>query len=89
VASNVLNPKIAEFFLAYLPSDAGPASGGTAPRPLAFGLIFALLILAIFGALALFSGTVGLWVGTWPRFAGGLEWLTGGVLIFLGIRLVL
>jgi threonine/homoserine/homoserine lactone efflux protein len=31
VASNVLNPKIAVFFLAYLPQFAG--SGGMAPRP--------------------------------------------------------
>ncbi len=77
VASNVLNPKIAVFFLAYLPQFAGPASGGTAPRLLAFGLFFALLTLAIFGALALFSGTVGSWLRTRPRFAGGLGWLTG------------
>lgn len=87
VASNVLNPKIAVFFLAYLPQFADPASGETAPRLLAFGLIFALLTLAIFGALALFSGTVGSWLRTRPGFAGGLGWLTGGVLILLGLRL--
>ena len=89
VASNVLNPKIAVFFLAYLPQFADPASGGTAPRLLAFGLIFALLTLAIFGALALFSGTLGSWLRSRPRFAGGLGWLTGGVLILLGLRLAL
>lgn len=59
VASNVLNPKIAVSFLAYLPQFADPASGGTALRLLAFGLIFAVPTLAIFGALALCSGTVG------------------------------
>lgn len=87
VTSNVLNPKIAVFFLAYLPQFADPARGGTAFQLLAFGLIFALLTLALFGALALFSGTIGSWLRTRPKLAGGLGWLTGGVLISLGLRL--
>jgi threonine/homoserine/homoserine lactone efflux protein len=89
VASNVLNPKIAVFFLAYLPQFADPAKGGTALQLLVLGLAFALLTLAIFGALALFSGTVGSWLRTRPKFADGLCWLTGGVLILLGLRLAL
>jgi threonine/homoserine/homoserine lactone efflux protein len=89
VASNVLNPKIAVFFLAYLPQFADPTKGGTALQLLALGLAFALLTLAIFGALALFSGTVGSWLRTRPKFEDGLGWLTGGVLILLGLRLAL
>ena len=89
VASNVLNPKIAVFFLAYLPQFADPATGGTALQLLIFGLIFALLTLALFCALALFSGTASSWLRTRPKFAAGLGWLTGGVLISLGLRLAL
>ena len=89
VASNVLNPKIAVFFLAYLPQFADPATGGTALQLFALGLAFALLTLLIFGALALFSGTIGSWLRTRPKLAGGLRWLTGGVLIGLGLRLAL
>ncbi len=89
VASNVLNPKIAVFFLAYLPQFADPATGGTALQLLALGLVFALLTLAIFSAIAVFSGTVGLWLRARPTFADGLSWLTGGVLILLGLRLAL
>jgi threonine/homoserine/homoserine lactone efflux protein len=89
VASNVLNPKIAVFFLAYLPQFADPATGGTALQLLALGLIFALLTLAIFGVLALFSGSIGSWLRTRPEFASWLGWLTGGVLIGLGLRLAL
>ncbi|HEV2742978.1 MAG TPA: LysE family translocator [Rubrobacter sp.] len=87
VASNVLNPKIAVFFLAYLPQFTDPATGGTAIQLLTLGLTFALLTLAIFGALAVFSGTVGSWLRTRPKLAGGLGWLTGAVLISLGLRL--
>ena len=89
VASNVLNPKIAVFFLAYLPQFADPATGGTALQLLALGLAFALLTLAIFSAIAVFSGTIGSWLRTRPKLAGGLGWLTGCVLISLGLRLAL
>ena len=89
VASNVLNPKIAVFFLAYLPQFADPDTGGTALQLLALGLVFALLTLAIFSAIAVFSGTVGVWLRARPKFADGLGWLTGGVLILLGLRLAL
>lgn len=87
VASNVLNPKIAVFFLAYLPQFADPAAGGTALRLLALGLTFALLTWVLFSAIALFSGTLGAWLRTRPKLANGLGWLTGGVLVGLGLRL--
>jgi threonine/homoserine/homoserine lactone efflux protein len=87
VASNVLNPKIAVFFLAYLPQFADPSAGATAPRLLALGLTFALLTWVIFSGIALFSGTLGAWLRTRPRLASGLGWLTGGVLVSLGLRL--
>ncbi len=89
VASNVLNPKIAVFFLAYLPQFADADSGGTAPQLLALGLTFALLTWVIFSAIALFSGTLGAWLRTRPKLAGGLGWLTGGVLVGLGLRIAL
>lgn len=89
VASNVLNPKIAVFFLAFLPQFADPAAGGAALQLLALGLIFALLTWMIFGIIAYFSGTLGAWLKNRPRAAGGLRWLTGGVLITLGLRLAL
>ena len=88
VASNVLNPKIAVFFLAYLPQFANP-SAGTAPQLLALGLTFALLTWAVFSIVAFFSGGLGAWLRSRPRVAGGLGWLTGSVLICLGLRLAL
>ena len=87
VASNVLNPKIAVFFLAYLPQFADPSAGGMAPQLLALGLTFALLTWAMFSIIALFSGALGGWLRSRPGFASGLGWLTGGVLIGLSLRL--
>jgi threonine/homoserine/homoserine lactone efflux protein len=56
---------------------------------LLLGLLFALLTLTIFCALALFSGTVGSWLRGRPKFAGWLGSLTGSVMILLGLRLAL
>jgi threonine/homoserine/homoserine lactone efflux protein len=87
VASNVLNPKIAVFFLAYLPQFVVPSAGSTAPQPLMLGMTFALLTWVIFSLVALFSGTLGQWLRERRGFARGLGWLTGGVLVGLGLRL--
>ncbi len=43
----------------------------------------------IFSVLGYFSGGLGDWLRSRPGFAGGLRWLTGGVLIVLGLRLAL
>ena len=89
VASNVLNPKVALFFLAFLPQFANPAGGGAVPQLLALGLTFALLTWMIFSVLSYFSGSLGNWLVSRPNLASGLRWLTGGVLIGLGLRLAL
>lgn len=86
---NLLNPKVAVFFLAFLPQFASPAMDGTALRFLALGLIFTLLSLVVFSAIALFSGILGDRLSRTPRFAGALQWLTGCVLVGLGVRLAL
>lgn len=86
---NLLNPKVAVFFLAYLPQFASPGTGGVALQLLALGLIFALLSVVIFSTIALFSGTLGARLSRNPRFASVLQWLTGCVLVGLGVRLAL
>jgi threonine/homoserine/homoserine lactone efflux protein len=89
VASNVLNPKVALFLLAYLPQFADPIAGSVAPQLLALGLTFALLTWMLFSALGYFSGSLGNWLVSRPKLADILRWLTGGVLIGLGLRLAL
>lgn len=86
VASNVLNPNIAVFFLAYLPQFADP-SAGIAPQLLGLGLTFALLTWMLFSVIAFFSGGLERWLRRRSKFAGGVGWLPGGVLVGLGLRL--
>ena len=87
VLSNVLNPKVALFFLAFLPQFVGQ-SGTTGLRMLALGVAFTLMTLVVLSVVALSSGALGEWLGSRPSFANALRWLTGSVLVALGLRLV-
>jgi threonine/homoserine/homoserine lactone efflux protein len=89
VASNVLNPKVALFFLAFLPQFVSPDVGSSVLQMFVLGAIFALLGLLFLGFVAYFSGTLGDGLGSRPGFANSLRWLTGNVLVGLGLRLAL
>ena len=86
---NLLNPKVAVFFLAFLPQFANPGTSGIALRLVVLGLIFALLSVVVFSAIALLSGVLGDRLSSNPRYATALRWLTGCVLVGLGLRLAL
>lgn len=84
--SNVLNPKVALFFLAFLPQFAG-SSG--ALSFLALGALFTLITLVFTGFVALFSGALGGWLRSRPGPAKVVRYATGGILVGLGARLAL
>ena len=88
VVSNVLNPKVALFFLAFLPQFVGPGSGGHLVF-LALGLLFVALSLLVTTLLALFCGAVGDWRKGRPSVARAIGRAPGGVLVALGARLAL
>ena len=89
VASNVLNPKVALFFLAFLPQFVSPHAGSAVVQMLILGAVFALLGLLCLTLVAHFSGSLGERLGGSPRFARALRWFSGSVLVGLGLRLAL
>ena len=89
VVSNLLNPKVALFFLAFLPQFVDPAAGATGLQMLGFGISFTIMGLLVLCAVALFSGTLGEWLRSRPSFTSALSWLTGGVLVALGLKLAI
>jgi threonine/homoserine/homoserine lactone efflux protein len=86
---NVLNPKVALFFLAFLPQFVSPTSGHVPLQMLLLGLIFMLQAVVIFCIIGYFSGGIGGHLLARPKIARSFDWLTAGVFASLGIRLAL
>jgi threonine/homoserine/homoserine lactone efflux protein len=87
VLSNVLNPKVALFFLAFLPQFVDPAAGSAGLQMIGFGVAFTLMGLAVLSIVALASGVLGERLRRNSSFANVMRWLTGSVLVALGLRL--
>lgn len=85
VLVNVLNPKVALFFLAFLPGFAGSAPGATG-RMLVLGATYAALTAAYLGIVAVASGRVGSFL-TSSTATSRLSWFGGGAMITLGLAL--
>lgn len=66
---NVLNPKVAIFFIAYFPQFIIPSGGSVAQQMLILGGIFILLVILIFGTLSYYAGIVGAVLRHKPVFA--------------------
>jgi len=89
VLSNVLNPKIALFFLAFLPQFVNPAVGSTAVQMVLLGLLFALFGVVFLSVLGYTAGRLGRWLSQNDGLTRSLRWITGSVLVGLGVRLAL
>lgn len=59
VISNVTNPKVTIFCLAFLPQFIDPAQGGLPWQFAQLGFLFILATLLVFGSLALMAGSIG------------------------------
>lgn len=89
VLSNVLNPKIAIFFLAFLPQFVDKSSNQVTLQLVTLGLTFAFLGLLFLVVVGYSSGTIGSWITRRPHVSQFLGRLSGGILVALGVRLAL
>jgi threonine/homoserine/homoserine lactone efflux protein len=87
VLTSVLNPKGILFFLSFLPQFISPQSGHVSLQLIVCGLTFTVLCLLIYGAIGYFSGQVGDRLTKQPTISLALKWLSGSVLVGLGIRM--
>jgi threonine/homoserine/homoserine lactone efflux protein len=86
---NLLNPKTALFFLAFLPQFVDPSRGAAAFQIAFLGLLFTLMGLTSDGLYALVAGTAGRWVKRQGRYLRWERYITGGVFIGLGVTAAL
>jgi threonine/homoserine/homoserine lactone efflux protein len=89
VLVNLLNPKTALFFFAFLPQFADPARGSATAQILALGFVFVGLGLLSDGTYALLAGAAGRWLKGNARFGRIQRYCSGGVYITLGITTAL
>jgi threonine/homoserine/homoserine lactone efflux protein len=85
VLVQVLNPKVALFFLAFLPQFVDPSRGAAWTQIVVLGATLASLGLFTDGLYALLGGTAGAWIrkrGGSLRRAG--RYVTGGIYVALG-----
>ena len=82
---NLLNPKTALFFFAFLPQFVDPERGHLAMQIAFLGLLFAALGLVTDGCYALIAGTAGRWLKTSRRYLGIERYVSGTLFIGLGL----
>lgn len=87
--ANAINPKVALFFLAFLPQFVDPSRGHAAAQTALLGALFAAQTVLIFGAIGWYAGTLGGWLRNRPAVGRWLDRATGVLFIGLGIRLAL
>ncbi|WP_319468321.1 LysE family translocator [uncultured Pseudodesulfovibrio sp.] len=89
VLCNVLNPKVALFFLAFLPQFVDTSRGNVGMQMFILGIIFMLVSFPVFAATALFSGAIGNRLKGNPTIEGWLKRVAGSVLVSLGLVLAM
>ena len=84
----MLNPKVALFFIAFLPQFVPKDSLNSSYNMIGLGLIFALLTIIFLIILGLFAGAIGAWLRERKGIAGKITIGSGTVLMLLGLRLI-
>jgi threonine/homoserine/homoserine lactone efflux protein len=86
---NILNPKTALFFFAFLPQFAEASRGNVALQILFLGTLFALMGITSDSLWALFAGTVAQRLSRNSRWNRTQRYVSGGMLISLGVATAL
>ena len=87
IIMNITNPKVAIFFLAFLPQFADPSLGSITIQMLLLGALFIVATLLVFGAIAWFAGFLGEWLKGSAKAQVIMNRVAGTVFAGLALRL--
>jgi threonine/homoserine/homoserine lactone efflux protein len=82
---NLLNPKTALFFYAFLPQFVDPSRGTAVQQILFLGALFVILATCTDSTYALIGSSVGKFITRWPNYRKFQRYITGGIYIALGV----
>ena len=85
VVVQALNPKVALFFLAFLPQFVDPARGDVLAQTLLLGAMFVVLGLCSDSLYAVVAGSAGDWLKRQPAWVSAQRYVAGSVFIGLGV----
>lgn len=89
LVTNLLNPKVAMFYLALFPQFIDPAAGSVLAQTLALGTIQITISMAGNAMFALTAGGIAAFLARHPLWVTAQRWLMGLVLGGLAVRLAL
>lgn len=85
--TNLVNPKMVTFTIAFLPQFVDPHLGRVWLQFAMLGAVFIALEFLVDGAVGVLAGRIGRWLGRRARARRRLDVATGSVFIGLGVRL--
>jgi threonine/homoserine/homoserine lactone efflux protein len=85
IVVNVLNPKTALFFFAFIPQFVDPARGSVALQIMLLGGLFAIMGVFSDGTYAVLAGTLGQWLKGNLKVLRAQRYFAGSVYIGLGL----
>ncbi|WP_262690093.1 LysE family translocator [Kordiimonas aestuarii] len=89
IIMNVTNPKVSIFFLAFLPQFVDASAGNTTAQMLSLALIFFVVTLVVFSAVALMAGQIGNRIMGSPRAQVLMNRIAGTIFLGLAVKLAI
>jgi threonine/homoserine/homoserine lactone efflux protein len=89
--SNLLNPKVALFVLAFVPQFVRSGDGASSPlvQMLLLGAIFSVLTMIAYGALGTLAGSVSRWLAAHPKAMRSVNRSSAGLFVASGAAVLL
>lgn len=91
ILSNLLNPKVALFVLAFVPQFVQSGSGASGPlvQMMLLGAIFSILTVIAYGALGAAAGGVSRWLAAHPAYMRNVNRGSAGLFVASGAAVLL